>query len=91
MKAAGRSAAAKGRLGTELTPGVRENLAWYKARLIWVTTDIDVPLPMAMVKPWTPESPTLYDLSVQLQADDGTVLDTVQSYAGTADHRGRQG
>ena len=71
---------AKGRLGTELTPGVRENLAWYKARLIWVTTDIDVPLPMA--KPWTPESPTLYDLSVQLQADDGTVLDTVQSYAG---------
>jgi hypothetical protein len=74
-------ATAGGTLGSELTQGVRENLAWYKARSIWVTTDIAVPMPSA--KPWTPESPTLYDLTVQLKAADGTVLDTVRSYAGT--------
>ncbi len=73
-------ATATGALGSELTKGVRENLAWYKARLIWVTTDITVPMKNA--KPWTPESPMLYDLTVQLKATDGTVLDTVRSYVG---------
>jgi beta-galactosidase/beta-glucuronidase len=71
-------ATATGTLGSELTQGVRENLAWYKARLIWVTTEIAVP--MAEAKPWTPDSPVLYDLNVQLKAADGAVLDTVLSY-----------
>ena len=68
-------------LGSELTKGVRENLAWYKARMIWVTTDINVPIPDA--KPWTPDSPVLYDLTVQLKSADGAVLDTVRSYVRT--------
>lgn len=71
---------ASGTLGSELTRGVRENLAWYKARLIWVTTDISIPMQGA--KPWTPQSPMLYDLTVELKAADGSVLDTVKSYVG---------
>jgi beta-galactosidase/beta-glucuronidase len=73
-------ATASGTLGSELSKGVRENLAWYKARIIWVTTDITVPMKDA--KLWTPDSPVLYDLTVQLKSDDGTVLDTVRSYVG---------
>jgi hypothetical protein len=71
---------AKGNLGAELTQGVRENLAWYQARLIWVTTDISVPMKEA--RHWTPQSPVLYDILVQLKAADGTILDTVKSYVG---------
>ena len=71
---------ATGTLGSELTEGVRENLAWYKARLIWVTTDMTVPMKDAEL--WTPDSPVLYDVAVQLMGDDGSVLDTVTSYAG---------
>ncbi|MGA2031830.1 MAG: sugar-binding domain-containing protein [Thermoguttaceae bacterium] len=59
---------------------VRENLAWYKARLIWVTTDISVP--MKEPRLWTPDSPALYDVSVQLTAANGAVLDAVESYVG---------
>ena len=73
-------ATAGGTLGAELTRGVRENLAWYKARLIWVTTDVAVP--MKGTELWTPASPTLYDVTVQLTAADGAVLDSVASYAG---------
>ena len=71
---------AGGTLGSELTRGVIENLAWYKARSIWVTCDIVVPMPGA--KPWTPDAPVLYDVTVQLKGADGAVLDTVRSYAG---------
>lgn len=73
-------ATANGTLGSELTKGVRENLAWYKARMIWVSTDITIPMPSA--KLWTPDSPVLYDLIVQLKAADGSLFDTVQSYVG---------
>ena len=73
-------ATARGLLGAELTKGVRENLAWYKARLIWVTTDI--PVPMNDARPWTPDSPVLYDVTVQLLGADGVVLDSVRSYVG---------
>jgi len=71
---------ATGTLGSELTEGVRVNLAWYKARLIWVTTDITVPMKDA--KPWTPDVPVLHDVVVQLLGDDGNVLDSVTSYVG---------
>ena len=71
---------ATGTLGAELTKGVRENLAWYKARLIWVTTDVTVSMKDA--KLWTPDSPTLYDVTVQLLGDDGSLLDSVTSYVG---------
>jgi len=73
-------ATTSGKLGSELTSGVRDNLAWYKARLIWVTTDLTVSLKDA--KLWTPQSPTLYDVVVELKGTDGAVLDTVQSYVG---------
>jgi enterochelin esterase-like enzyme len=71
---------ATGTLGEELTKGVRENLAWYKARSIWVTTDISVPIKDA--KLWTPDSPNLYDVTVQLLGDDDNTLDSVTSYVG---------
>lgn len=71
---------AAGTLGSELTKGVLDNLAWYKARLIWVTTDMAVPMKNA--KPWSPDAPLLYDLVVQLLGEDGGVLDSVTSYVG---------
>ena len=71
---------ARGTLGSELSQGVRENLAWYKARSIWVTTDITIPIKDA--KLWTPHAPVLYDVTVQLLGDDGSLLDSVRSYAG---------
>lgn len=71
---------AEGTLGAELTPGVRENLAWYKARSIWVTTDVTVPV--KNMKRWTPDSPMLYDVTVQLLDDRDQVLDSVDSYVG---------
>jgi hypothetical protein len=71
---------ATGALGEELTKGVRENLAWYKARSIWVTTDISVSIKDANL--WTPDLPTLYDVTVQLLGDDGGPLDSVTSYVG---------
>ncbi|MGA2257278.1 MAG: sugar-binding domain-containing protein, partial [Thermoguttaceae bacterium] len=71
---------ATGTLGAELTNGVRENLAWHKARLMWVTTDVTVS--MRDAKLWTPVSPTLYDVTVQLLGDDGGPLDSVTSYVG---------
>ena len=31
---------------------------------------------------WTPQSPVLYDVIVELKAADGAILDTVKSYVG---------
>ncbi|MDQ2799716.1 MAG: hypothetical protein M3Y13_08755, partial [Armatimonadota bacterium] len=46
----------------------------------WVSADLVIPLPNA--KTWSPDSPFLYDMSVQLLDDSGAVLDTVGSYFG---------
>ena len=42
------------------------------------------PLSLSLVepRPWSPEDPHLYDLTLQLLAADGTILDEVASYAG---------
>jgi len=37
---------------------------------------------MKEMRLWTPESPVLYDVRVELKASDGTILDTVKSYVG---------
>lgn len=74
-------AKATGALGRELGGrGVKENLAWFKAKRIWVTTDLVVPIPEA--KFWSPHSPHLYDLKVELRDAKGEVLDEVESYFG---------
>ena len=39
-------------------------------------------LPIAAPKLWSPDTPFLYDLIFEVVGADGTVLDTVQSYAG---------
>jgi len=69
-----------GTLGNEITPSVARNLVdFYKARLIWTTTDLtlDVPEP----KLWAPDSPFLYDMIITIKdKKDGKILDTVKSY-----------
>ncbi len=44
----------------------------------------DVPLVIAVpnAKPWSPESPFLYDILFEVLDDGGKVIDTVKSYAG---------
>ena len=70
-----------GPIGRELTPPIRENLVGFsKASSVWVTTTLEVPVPDA--KPWSPTSPFLYDLVVQIQDDEGREVDRVRSYFG---------
>jgi beta-glucuronidase len=41
-----------------------------------------LPVPGDRVRPWSPDDPHLYDLTVRLLEPDGTVVDQVGSYAG---------
>ena len=43
---------------------------------------VTVALPEARVRPWSPEDPHLYDLRLELRDDRGTLIDSVESYAG---------
>jgi hypothetical protein len=74
-------ASASGTLGAEFTEAIRRGSSdWLRLRLMWVTTDLDLPIKDA--KLWTPDTPFLYDLVVELKDQDGKVLDTVRSYFG---------
>ncbi|MCX5670643.1 MAG: glycoside hydrolase family 2 [Planctomycetota bacterium] len=76
-KVAGARAAA----GGELTPAVRENLvSFYRADSTWFSVDADLVVPGA--RPWSPDDPFLYDLTVELKDAGGKTLDTVGSYFG---------
>lgn len=46
------------------------------------TNNSIVVLPFKTVKLWTPEEPNLYDVTYQVIAQDGKVIDEVKSYAG---------
>jgi beta-galactosidase/beta-glucuronidase len=41
-----------------------------------------LPLPADRVRPWSPQDPHLYGLTLELLDADGTVVDTARSYAG---------
>ncbi|MEU2923856.1 sugar-binding domain-containing protein [Streptomyces sp. NPDC007251] len=41
-----------------------------------------LPLPADRVRPWSPQDPHLYDLTLDLLDADGTVVDSARSYAG---------
>lgn len=72
---------AAGGIGGELTPRIQLNLVqFFKARQVWVTTEIKLPIPE--VRKWSPEAPFLYDLTVELKSGDDRVLDRVSSYFG---------
>ncbi len=45
-------------------------------------TPMNVILTLKNVKTWSPESPFLYDIEMNVRAQDGTLLDRVTSYAG---------
>lgn len=70
-----------GKIGAELTPIIEDNLVkFFKAKSAWVSLDLEVPIPN--VKTWSPDSPFLYDLTVQLKDGQANVIDTVTSYFG---------
>jgi hypothetical protein len=73
-------AKADGVLGAELVGGVKENLTWYKATRTWVTTTLNLTIPA--VKAWSPDSPALYDLVIELKDKNGSVIDRVTSHVG---------
>ena len=83
LASAGGSAVAEvsGPLGTCMKPQILQNLVtFYKAHSTWVSTELDLPIPNA--RPWSPDDPFLYDLTLHIRDDNGTVLDTVTSYFG---------
>ncbi len=47
-----------------------------------LTPALDLSIPKAARRPWSPEDPALYGLRFQLKAADGTVADAAESYAG---------
>ncbi len=70
-----------GGIGQEMTPPIQQNLIkFFKATSAWVTATLE--LPLANFKPWSPESPFLYDLVVELRDAKGDLVDRVQSYFG---------
>ncbi len=72
---------ATGTIGQEFTPVIRDNLVkFFKARSSWVSTELEIAI--ANPRLWSPDSPYLYNLKVQLKDRDGKVLDTVTSYFG---------
>ncbi|MGM9789014.1 MAG: glycoside hydrolase family 2 protein [Candidatus Cryptobacteroides sp.] len=46
------------------------------------TTAYEAVLPLAGFKPWSPDSPFLYDIEIELLCEDGKVTDKVSSYFG---------
>ncbi len=72
-------AKAVGQAGFDLWPALRENkVQFYKNRGSWFTAALD--LPIKNPKLWTPDSPFLYDLKVEMRDKEGKVLDAVRSY-----------
>lgn len=73
-------ASISGVLGAEITPAVQKNLVrFYKARLAWTTTELALKIPDP--KPWSPDSPFLYDMTITIRdKKDGKILDVVKSY-----------
>ncbi|CAN5760888.1 glycoside hydrolase family 2 [soil metagenome] len=43
---------------------------------------LDLPIPSAKVRPWSPRDPFLYSITIELVDSDGAVLDQAESYAG---------
>jgi hypothetical protein len=80
LEGATKVAGVDGVLNSEITPIQKENLTWYKARMTWGSVNLDLPIPNP--KLWTPDSPFLYDLTIELKDRQGKVLDTVGSYFG---------
>ena len=68
-------------LGKALTPAIRQNMVtFFKASSAWVSTTLELPVPDA--KLWSPDSPFLYDLTVQIKDAQEAVVDSVHSYFG---------
>jgi hypothetical protein len=65
----------------EMWPSLRENkVRFYKNTSSWFTTNLDLPIKDA--KLWSPESPFLYDMVVELKDKNGNTVDRVKSYFG---------
>jgi hypothetical protein len=72
-------ATARGQAGFAQWPALRENkVHFYKNTGSWFTTDLELPIKDARL--WSPDRPYLYDLKIELQDQDGKVLDMVGSY-----------
>ena len=68
-------------LGAELTADVRSNLVdFFKSRSCQCSTSVELEVPGP--KLWSPTSPFLYDLKVELLGAGEDLVDTVTSYAG---------
>ncbi|MEI7732105.1 MAG: family 43 glycosylhydrolase [Verrucomicrobiota bacterium] len=78
-------ASVEGVIGSEFAlPYVTDNLVkFYKATLAWTSTHLTLAIPNP--KAWSPVSPFLYNLKIELKDASGQVVDTVTSYFGVRD------
>ena len=85
LEGATHAAITTGVIGDEFaSPEVQENLVhFYKATMAWTSSDLTLIIPQP--KAWSPDSPFLYNLDVQLKDADGQVVDEVTSYFGLRD------
>lgn len=76
----------KVRPGLQLKVSIQDGEGEVAARTVDVGLDmtpcVDIALPSDRCRLWSTDDPHLYDLRIELQDADGTVLDSVKSYAG---------
>lgn len=70
------------RAGNQLRVTVLDGERVVSQTVAAAASGVPVIAPVSHPKPWSPESPFLYDLTLEVLDAAGTVLDSVQSYAG---------
>ncbi|MCX5684167.1 MAG: glycoside hydrolase family 2, partial [Planctomycetota bacterium] len=81
LDGAAKVATASGTAGIEISTAVRKNkVDFYHCESSVFSADLDIPI--AGAKPWSPDSPFLYDLVVELKDPAGKTVDVVKSYFG---------
>ena len=65
-------------------PTVKVDLSQHKITIFGggAMTRFEVPVAVSDPQPWTPETPKLYDVTLNLKGPDGKVVDSIQTYFG---------
>lgn len=71
-----------GQSGSTFTVTMKDNGKVVAKQTVKATNNSTVVLPVKNPKLWSPESPFLYDLTYEVKAADGKVVDAVASYVG---------
>ena len=68
----------RGKQASSLAHAPQNKVQFYRNTGSWFTADLELPIKSARL--WTPDSPYLYDLKIEMQDRGGKVLDAVGSF-----------